>query len=252
MELDKHNMYRFPWSMNDNPIGWLEVTDVCNLHCKGCYRQRLEGHKPLEVIKEEIMFLKKWRNCDNISIGGGEPILHPNIVEIVRFIAERGMKPHIVSNGLGITKEMLEQLRKAKLAGICLHIDYWQNRPGWEGKNEDELCVLREHIGDIVYEVGGIPCSFNITVYKENFSYIPTLVRWAVKNSRKVQGIHFIIYRAAILAPDREYLIAGKKIELDEAALGFATSRDSPEDIEIRTQDVYQLIKRHFPEYEPS
>ena len=42
---DKQNLYRFPWSMNDNPQGWVEVTDICNLHCRGCYRQRLEGHK---------------------------------------------------------------------------------------------------------------------------------------------------------------------------------------------------------------
>ncbi len=26
MTLDKRNLYRFPWSMNDNPIAWLEVT----------------------------------------------------------------------------------------------------------------------------------------------------------------------------------------------------------------------------------
>lgn len=70
MSLDKRNLFRLPWSMNDNPIGWVEVTDACNLHCKGCYHQELEGYKPLDVIKEEILFLKKCRNCDNITIAG--------------------------------------------------------------------------------------------------------------------------------------------------------------------------------------
>jgi len=90
MSPDKRNLYRFPWSMNDNPQGWVEVTDICNLQCRGCYRQRLEGHKSLPAIKEEILFFKRWRNCDNISLAGGEPVLHPEIVEIVRFIAETG------------------------------------------------------------------------------------------------------------------------------------------------------------------
>ncbi|MGK7396325.1 MAG: hypothetical protein ACNS62_17240, partial [Candidatus Cyclobacteriaceae bacterium M3_2C_046] len=64
--LPKHrDLYRLPWSNNDNPIGWLEVTDTCNLTCKGCYRMVKEGHKPLEKLKEEVLFLKKWRNCDN-------------------------------------------------------------------------------------------------------------------------------------------------------------------------------------------
>jgi hypothetical protein len=47
---DKRNLYRLPWSMNDNPIAWLEITDMCNTHCEGCYRQRLTGHKPFALV----------------------------------------------------------------------------------------------------------------------------------------------------------------------------------------------------------
>ena len=64
MPLDKRDMYRLPWSMNDNPIGWLEVTDICNINCKGCYRRNLGGHRDLAELKEEVLFLKKWRNCE--------------------------------------------------------------------------------------------------------------------------------------------------------------------------------------------
>ncbi len=35
--LDKRNCYRLPWSLNDNPIAWIEITDICNIHCEGCY-----------------------------------------------------------------------------------------------------------------------------------------------------------------------------------------------------------------------
>ena len=73
MALEKSNIYRLPWSKNDNPIGWLEVTDICNLSCLGCYRRKISGHKTLEQIKEEVLFLKRWRKVDNISIAGGEP-----------------------------------------------------------------------------------------------------------------------------------------------------------------------------------
>jgi len=70
MKPDKKHMYRFPWSLNDNPIGWLEITDKCNIYCRGCYRLNQTGHKSFEQVKEEIRFLKEWRNCDNISIAG--------------------------------------------------------------------------------------------------------------------------------------------------------------------------------------
>jgi MoaA/NifB/PqqE/SkfB family radical SAM enzyme len=80
--LDKRDYYRLPWSMNDNPIAWIEVTDICNIHCEGCYRQYMTGHKTLEQLKEEVLFFKQWRNPDNFSIAGGEPLIHPHIVEL--------------------------------------------------------------------------------------------------------------------------------------------------------------------------
>ena len=76
--LDKRNLYRLPWSMNDNPIAWLEITDVCNMYCEGCYRQRLTGHKSLEEIKDGDFSslsrddqLKVRQELDRI-IGGAE------------------------------------------------------------------------------------------------------------------------------------------------------------------------------------
>ena len=112
--LDKRNLYRFPWSLNDNPIAWLEVTDLCNIHCEGCYRQRLTNHKSLDEVKEEILFFKKWRNPDNVSIAGGEPLLHPQIDEIVTFIRDNGLKPILLTNGLA-------------------HCLMWNARSGWYG-----------------------------------------------------------------------------------------------------------------------
>jgi hypothetical protein len=249
---DKAELYRFPWSLNDNPQGWVEITDICNLHCRGCYRQRLEGHKSLDKIKEEIVFLKRWRNCDNISLAGGEPVLHPDIVEIVRFIAAQGMKPFMLGNGVALTREICIDLKKAGLVGLGLHIDMGQDRPGWTGKNEIELCALREQLANMVYDVGGISCNFNITVYKENFSAVPHLVTWAIRNSKKVQGFTFMTYRAAIVEPGRNYVVDGRRIQLSEGTLGYATNAETQKDISLMSTDVYRIIRENVPEYMPS
>jgi len=127
--LDKRNLYRMPWSMNDNPIAWLEITDICNVHCEGCYRQGITGHKPLDQVKEEVLFFKKWRNPDNVSISGGEPLIHPQILDIVAFIASHRIRPIILTNALALTPELLRELKRAGLAGFTMHIDSHQNRP---------------------------------------------------------------------------------------------------------------------------
>ena len=247
MQPDKSRLYRLPWSLNDNPIGWLEVTDICNIHCKGCYRQKLAGHKTMDQLREEILFLRKWRNCDNISIAGGEPLIHPNIVETVDFIARQGMKPFILTNGQRLDRELLRDLSRAGLVGIGFHVDSLQERPGWTGKNEIELCALRERLAGIVADVGGIPCGFGITVYRQNFDCIPDLLRWTIRHKEVVQGATFITYRGASL--EGEYRVGGEKVKLDRDTLGYATD-DPVEEIGITSADVYALIRRHFPEYD--
>ena len=103
MTVDKRELYRFPWSMNDNPIAWLEVSDICNIHCEGCYRQYMTGHKSLDQIKEEVLFFKRWRNPDNVSLAGGEPLIHQQILDIVAFIRQNKIKPIILTNALALT-----------------------------------------------------------------------------------------------------------------------------------------------------
>ncbi len=43
--LNPQKYYRLPWTLNDNGISWLEVTDACNLTCEGCYRPHIDNHK---------------------------------------------------------------------------------------------------------------------------------------------------------------------------------------------------------------
>ncbi len=250
MSLEKNKLYRFPWSLNDNPIGWVEITDLCNIQCKGCYRQRVEGHKSLEEIKEEVLFMKQWRNIDNVSLAGGEPLIHPDIIDIVDFINRQGIKPFILTNGKRLNRELLIELKRAGLAGLSFHIDMQQIRKGWTGKSEIELNELRQHYADLVWEVGDIPCGFSITVFRQNFNDIPELIRWALSNKGKVQSFTFITYRGALI-DGMEYSVGDTRVKLNFDSLGYVTD-DAPEDISIKSTDVYRVIKSQFPEYEAS
>ena len=248
-ELTKSELYRFPWSKNDNPIGWLEVTDVCNIHCKGCYRQNLEGHFPLERLKDEVLMMKEFRNIDNVSLAGGEPLCHPEIEELVAFIHEQGIKPYLLTNGKAATEERMRSLKVAGLAGVAFHIDMMQDRRGWEGKDEIGLLPLRDKYVDVMAAVGGIPTSFGITVYKDNFEQIPDIVRWGIKNIKYVQGQTFITYRGAMVKPGVRYMVGGHEIDMGLEQLGYATEEE-PDQYDITSNDVYRIIRENVPEYD--
>lgn len=248
MPLEKRELYRFPWSKNDNPIAWLEVTDICDLHCEGCYRQRLTGHKTLDEIKEEILFFKRWRNPDNVSIAGGEPLVHPQIVDVVAFIAENGMKPIILTNAAKLTPQLLRELKSAGLTGFTLHIDSHQNRPGWEGKNEREHNELREQVADMIAREGKLLTIFNSTVYPSTYREVPDVVRWAQANIDKVHGVVFITYRT--LDTDSQVGFDTQGQEVDASQLSYTTQRFDEEF--VTGPEVYRIIKDHFPAFEPA
>jgi molybdenum cofactor biosynthesis enzyme MoaA len=250
MQLFKRDLYRFPWSGNDNPIGWLEITDKCNTYCRGCYRiNGMQGHKSLEQIKDEIALLKKWRNCDNISIAGGEPLIHPNILEILAYIRSLKMKPLILTNGIRLENDrgFLLELKKAGAIGFTFHIDSEQNRPHWKGKSEYELFELRQHYADMVHSVGGMFVSFGMTVYPGNIDFVPEMVKWANRNIDRVNGLVFIGFRNAAMEGDYDYYANGKQIEPHTSYFG-----ESTEESYLTSTDVYNKIKEHFPHYETS
>jgi len=245
MPLEKSNLYRMPWSMNDNAIAWLEITDICNLRCEGCYRQHISGHKSLEEIKEEIRFFKRWRNPDNVSIAGGEPLLHPQIMDIVAFIAENRIKPIVLTNAVKLP-EMVKELKKAGVAGFTIHIDSHQGRPQWNGKSEKDLNELRQEYADRVAAEGGMAVIFNSTVYPSTFHQIPDVVRWAQANVERVLGLVFITYRTA--ATDSTVAYDLGKQEVDLGKLSYVTEHF--EEQFVTSPEVYQLIKDNFPEYD--
>jgi MoaA/NifB/PqqE/SkfB family radical SAM enzyme len=246
--LEKSDYYRLPWSLNDNPIAWIEVTDICNIHCEGCYRQYMTGHKTLEQLKEEVEFFIKWRNPDNFSIAGGEPLIHPNIVELVAYMAGRGIKPVILSNGMALTPELLHELKKAGLAGFTMHIDSHQNRPHWHGKSEKEHNELRQKIADMVAAEGGLYLVFNSTVYPSTFHEIPDVVRWGQENIEKVQGLVFITYRTATVEDNVATDVHDQAVDLTK----LSYTRDSFKDHFVTAPEVHDIIQQNFPEYEAS
>lgn len=246
MALEKHNLYRLPWSMNDNPIAWLEITDVCNIHCEGCYRQRMTGHKTLDEIKTEVAFFKKWRNPDNVSIAGGEPLIHPQITDIVAHIAQNKLKPIILTNALALTPELLRELKRAGLAGFTVHIDSRQNRPRWKDKTEADLNELRQHVTDMVAAIGGLYLVFNSTVYPATFHEIPDVMAWGRRNFGRVHGLVFITYRTA--SSETSIATDAADQEVDLRKLSYV--KDRFDEKFVTAPEVYALLKETCPEYE--
>src|SRR5258707_3268505 len=58
-----------------------------------------------------------------ITISGGEPLMHPDLDEIIRHIRMRGMIAGLITNGFFLNKERIERLNDARLEHLQISID---------------------------------------------------------------------------------------------------------------------------------
>ncbi len=246
--IDHRQLYRLPWTLPDNAISWLEPTSACNLACDGCYRENVaNSHKSLDAVRDEVETFIRLRNSDGISIAGGDPLLHPQIVEIVRMIAEKGVKPVVNTNGASLTLDLLRELKKAGVYGFTFHIDSKQGRPKWKNKNEVELNELRLQFAKMLAEVGGISCAFNSTVYEDTLHETPELVEWAANHIDIVHVMVFILYRSAIPQLPFDWYAGGKKVDMNDLVYSETAGRK----VDMKSTDVVAEIRKRFPEFTP-
>jgi len=247
--LDHNQYYRLPWNLPDNAISWLEVTKACNMYCEGCYRENSpKGHKPLDEIKRDLAVFKKYRKTDGVSLAGGDPLVHPDIVEIVRLVAQDGRKPIINTNGLGLHKKLLLELKRAGAAGFTFHIDSKQHRPHWKGKTELELNALRLSFAEMLAEAGGLSCAFNATVYGDTLQYVPDVVAWGQEHIDIVHVLVFIAVRAAVLESRFDYYAGADKVDM--SPIVYSTPQENQR-LDILSNDVVEAIRARYPDFEP-
>jgi pyruvate-formate lyase-activating enzyme len=245
--LEPRNYYRLPWSLTDNAISWLEPTWKCNIYCEGCYRiNDPRGHKSLEQVREELDVFERFRITDGVSVAGGDPLTHPECVEVTRMIAQRGLKPIINTNGVALTPEMLRDLKKAGAKGFTFHVDSRQHRPHWKGKSEVELCELRLQFAEMLAREGGLSCAFNSTVYPETLQSVPDLLAWAQKHIDKVHVMVFIAFRSALMDGRFDYYAGDHKVDME--GLPYIKSEDRP--FEIKSNDIYEVIQKQNPDFD--
>lgn len=248
--LDHRQLYRLPWTLPDNAISWLEPTGLCNLACDGCYRMNeKDSHKSMAEVNHELDIFQRYRKSDCISVAGGDPLLHPQITEIVREIKRRGLKPILNTNGKALTMALLRDLKQAGVFGFTFHVDSKQGRGGkWNGKNELEMNELRLEYARMLAEIGGIACSFNSTVYEDTLQYVPEMIAWAQEHIDIVHTMVFIAFRHVVPDIPFDFYAGVRKVPMDDILYHSEGKRR----INIRSTDLVAKARERFPEFTPA
>src|SRR5580765_1832854 len=101
----------------------LYVTDRCNLDCTYC--TEYDNSRPHPSLDDLKKWIRKIRDLGTMRIAlvGGEPLMHPNIVEIVRYCRDLGFATSLTTNGFLLTRKLVAQLEDAGLQVMQISVD---------------------------------------------------------------------------------------------------------------------------------
>ncbi len=131
----------------------MNITKSCNLRCKQCFSD--SGIiRDKELTTEEVFKLFDDMHQNGtffICIGGGEPFMRKDILEILDYGNKKQLAISVVSNGLLFTKELLLQLNDKNLdtlwvsfEGLEINHDYLRGK-GTFNKTIDALKLLQKY-----------------------------------------------------------------------------------------------------------
>jgi MoaA/NifB/PqqE/SkfB family radical SAM enzyme len=106
---------------------YIEPTNQCNLDCRTCIRKSWDespGRMSMELFASIMDGLKEFSPPPALFFGAlGEPLLHPDIVDMVVQAKASGSSVELITNGTLLTKSLSTQLIDAGLDMLWVSLD---------------------------------------------------------------------------------------------------------------------------------
>lgn len=152
----------------------IDINNFCNLNCEFCY-QNLDGS---ELSKDYILdVVDKHKDFDTIEIGGGEPFLYSNIIDLIMELSKRNKKINISTNGTLIPDSLLsleDEIKDKTKIQVSLNAS---------NKELYEKITGKDLFNDVLKNINKIKPKYQTNlssaIYQENFKDVPYLINLA-------------------------------------------------------------------------
>lgn len=118
------------------------LTSKCNCNCKHCY-SRVYGNDEF-LNKEELIKFFACFDIGSVNFGTGESYFHPDYIDIIHYLHDRGIKVSVTTNGYTISKMTDEQL--VLLHDVDFSLDYPVEKLHDKGRQEGCFQLVKNGI----------------------------------------------------------------------------------------------------------
>ena len=220
-------------------VSW-NTTNACNMYCDHCYREAgCKAEEELSTSEAKTMLEQIARAGFKIMIfSGGEPLLRPDILELVAYATKLGLRPVFGTNGTLITLDMAHKLKAAGAMGMGISLDSMDAKKhnefrkfpnAWEGAVQG-MKNCRE---------AGLPFQIHTTVMDWNSHELEAMTDFAVELGAVAHHFFFLVPTGRAKTIEAESLRAKQY----EAVLTRIMKKQQEVDIELKPTCAPQFMR---------
>ena len=114
------------FAADKKPVVVWNLTKQCNLRCLHCYAHATPGPAPDELTHGEALALLQDLNDFGVPVvlfSGGEPLMRPDLLDLVDWTVKHGGRAVISTNGTLITRDLAGRLKQLGLSYVGISLD---------------------------------------------------------------------------------------------------------------------------------
>lgn len=178
-------------------VSW-NLTSRCNLACAHCYLDAVQRKAPLrdELDTQEALAvigqLSRLAPGAMLVLTGGEPLLRPDLAQLVGAAADAGLMPVVGTNGTLLDEARARTLGKAGVAGAGISLD--SSTPAFHDRLRGRSGAFAGACrGIAAAREAGLAIVVQATVFEDNRRDLAALATLAVQAGAMAFNVFFLV-----------------------------------------------------------
>lgn len=189
----------------------------CNLRCRHCwidpeYQTPDQSHTTLDIrLFEEIIEQARPLGLSGVKLTGGEPLLHPQIHEILERVSVQGLSLTLETNGTLLTSQLVNLVAKCPNPFVAVSLD------GSDAETHEWVRGVKDCFAESLQGIrrlvqAGIGPQVIMSIMKHNYRQMESVVRLA--ESLGVESVKFNIVQPS--ARGEQLREVGETLSIEE------------------------------------
>ncbi|HEL1793440.1 TPA: radical SAM protein [Streptococcus suis] len=163
-----------------NPKITVYITNYCQYSCDYCFFKEMNllntEQLSSDILDKMVYYFSKYQ-VPLIAICGGDPLLHPNLIDFTKRLSDNGNYPIIATNAIDVSIDYLGELKNSGVRYLQIGLDSLDSSKLNNFKEENHLEKVKKSINKI--KKVGLEFGFSMCVSHKNFHELIEVASYA-------------------------------------------------------------------------